>query len=134
MEVRDAVETDAHPLAELSGAPLDVLRNLIHDRTVRVAEAEGGGPPLGFVSFDASPGTVYVTQLSGSAPVLERLLAEPLRFAANESMAVELLVAEEDATIRTVADEVGFQEAGPGPRFDGVQTLHYRFVPEDAGP
>jgi hypothetical protein len=44
MEVRDAVEDDAAALAELADAPEDVMRNLVHDRTVRVAAvAEGDG-------------------------------------------------------------------------------------------
>ena len=37
MEIRDAVEADAERLAALTGAPTDVMRNLVHDRTVRVA-------------------------------------------------------------------------------------------------
>jgi hypothetical protein len=40
MEVRDAVEDDAAALAELAGAPEDVMRNLVHDRTVRVAAVD----------------------------------------------------------------------------------------------
>lgn len=39
MDVRDAVESDAEVLADLAGAPADVMRNVIHDRTVRVAES-----------------------------------------------------------------------------------------------
>jgi hypothetical protein len=37
MHIRDAVEADAAALAALAGAPRDVMRNLVHDRTVRVA-------------------------------------------------------------------------------------------------
>ena len=127
MEVRDAVEADADPLADLSGAPRDVLRNVIHDRTVRVAEDDG--ELEGFVSFDARPGTVYVTQVGGDAGVVEQLLAEPVRFARNESMSVELLVATDDEPLRAAADAAGFVEAGPGPRFVDVQTVRYRFEP-----
>jgi uncharacterized protein YndB with AHSA1/START domain len=125
MKVRDAVESDAEPLAELSDAPRDVLRNVIHDRTVRVAEVDG--ELAGFVSFDARPGTVYVTQLGGEPGVVEQLLGEPVRFARNESMSVELLVATDDEPFRSAADAAGFEEAGPGPRFDDVQTVRYRF-------
>ena len=35
MDVRDAVEADADRLAALTGSPRDVMRNLVHDRTVR---------------------------------------------------------------------------------------------------
>jgi hypothetical protein len=37
MEVRDAVENDAPRLAELTGAPESVMRELVHDRTTKVA-------------------------------------------------------------------------------------------------
>ncbi len=40
MKIRDAVEADAGRLAALADPPTDVMRNLIHDRTVRVAEAD----------------------------------------------------------------------------------------------
>ena len=127
MEVRDAIEADAEALTALSGAPRDVLTNVIHDRTVRVAEADD--ELVGFVSFDARPGTVYVTQLAGAADAVERLLGEPVRFATNESMGVELLVASDDEVLRGAAENAGFEEAGPGPRFDDVQTVRYRVDP-----
>jgi len=37
MEVRDAVEDDAPRLADLTGAPTSVMRELVHDRTTKVA-------------------------------------------------------------------------------------------------
>lgn len=43
MDVRDAVESDAEALADIADAPTDVMRNVIHDRTVRVAAAAGSG-------------------------------------------------------------------------------------------
>ena len=171
MDVRDAVEADAERLAALTGSPTDVMRNLVHDRTVRVAveldedqgtdgtgaEAEasgstettreantaaGGGDSgrdgdsvddaeliVGFVSFDAKRRTVHITQLEGTEPATRRLLEEPRRFAANEGMSVELLVADDDDTHRTVAEEVGFSEEGPGPRFGGTGTVRYRLDP-----
>ena len=49
MEVRDALEADAERLASLTDAPGDVMRNLVHDRTVRVAE--DGDEIVAFVSF-----------------------------------------------------------------------------------
>lgn len=51
MDVRDAVESDAEVLADLAGAPADVMRNVIHDRTVRVAES----PQSGTFSDDNDP-------------------------------------------------------------------------------
>lgn len=127
MDVRDAVEDDADALAELAGGPRDVLRNVIHDRTVRVAEADAG--VVAFVSFDARPGTVYVTQICGEPEAVERLLEEPIRFARGEDMEVELLVEEDDEAIIDVVAQNGFDRVGRGPRFDDVGTVRYRFSP-----
>lgn len=136
MHVREAVEADAAALAVVAGAPTDVMRNLVHDRTVRVAEGEGAGDGssadadgdrelLGFVSFDADAGTVHITGINGSEDACERLLAEPIEFAAGESMAVETLLPPDSPAIGA-ADRLGFEEAGPGPRFDGDRTIRYR--------
>jgi len=43
MRVRDAVEADAGALARIADAPRDVMRNLVHDRAVRVAVEVGEG-------------------------------------------------------------------------------------------
>ncbi|WP_276280142.1 hypothetical protein [Halorussus caseinilyticus] len=156
MRVRDAVEEDGDVLGELADAPAEVMRNVIHDRTVRVAErgeesddateggdgdaadsddgvdedADGpnGGRPevAGFVGFDAMPGTVRVTYLRGSRAARERLLEEPVRFARKEGMAVEALVPEDEAETRTVVEDAGFRRVGTGPRFEGGRTVKYR--------
>jgi len=124
MDVRDAVEADAGRLAELTGAPTDVMRNLVHDRTVRVAEQ--GDDIVGFVSYDARSQTIHVTQLEGSPEVCDRLLEEPVRFARGEGMAVELLVPEPDEEVQSAADNAGFDCVGSGPLFDGTPTIKYR--------
>jgi hypothetical protein len=152
MDVRDAVEADAERLAELTGSPRDVMRNLVHDRTVRVVERErspAGAPDedgatgdadgvasdadsaavCGFVSYDARADTVHVTQLEGSAAVSDRLLDEPVRFAEREGMAVELLVPEGETETREAADRAGFDRVGPGPAFEGESTVRYRLDP-----
>jgi hypothetical protein len=129
MEIRDAIEADAERLAALTGAPTDVMRNLVHDRTVRVADEDG--EVQGFVSFDAQGQTVHVTQLEGETPAIyQRLLDEPTRFADHEGMDVELLVPEHDETTRTAVEETEFDEHGPGPRFDGTHTTRYRWQPD----
>ena len=128
MEIRDAIEADAERLAALTGAPTDVMRNLVHDRTVRVA-AEGDDV-VGFVSYDAQARTVHVTQLEGDADLCERLLEEPTRFAGREGMDVELLVPESDDHAREAAERSDFSEYGPGPRFDGTRTTRYRWKPD----
>jgi len=124
MDVRDAVEADAGRLAELTGAPNDVMTNLVHDRTVRVAVDDDR--IVGFVSYDARERTVHVTQLEGSPDTCDRLLEEPVRFAEREDMAVELLVPEPDDVIQTAAADAGFDQVGSGPLFDGTPTVKYR--------
>jgi hypothetical protein len=141
MEVRDAVEADADALSAIADVPADVVRNLIHDRTVRVAQREAttAGPNAdttddgrdvdGFVSFDVRDGTVHVTQLAGTVAACERLLAEPTRFATGEGMTVELLAIEDDQTVRKAAEAAGFGRRGAGPTFDGKSTVRYRLDP-----
>ena len=127
MNVRDAIEADAERLAVLTGSPTDVMRNLVHDRTVRVAES--GDTVEGFVSYDAEDSTVHVTQLEGDAELCERLLAEPRRFADQEDMEIELLAMETDDAAKTAAERAAFERCGPGPRFDGARTVRYRWEP-----
>lgn len=133
MEVREAVESDAEPLAELTDAPVDAMRTIIHDRSVRVA-VDGEGDPsndsiLGIVSFDAQPDAVHVTQLSGERTACERLLDEPIAFARSEDMPVEVLVPETESTVQAVAKAAGFERVGQGPRFEGEETVRYRLEP-----
>ncbi|ACV11794.1 conserved hypothetical protein [Halorhabdus utahensis DSM 12940] len=146
MDVREAVEADADALAELADSPVDVMRNLVHDRTVRVAvdpdRADGPAteqsddgdddsvPIIGFVSFDARDETVYVTQLAGSEPACARLLEEPIRFARREAMVVELLVPDGEAAVRNAAEAADFATTGSGPRFSGRPTTRYRLEPD----
>jgi len=145
MEVRDAVESDADALSAIADVPADVVRNLIHDRTVRVAEraATDAGPNAdigdadidgerdvaGFVSFDVRDRTVHVTQLAGTTETCERLLGEPVRFATSEGMTVELLAIADDEATTAAAEAAGFRREGPGPTFDGESTVRYRLDP-----
>lgn len=143
MELRDAVEADAEALAALADAPADVMRNLVHDRTVHVAERdeaaarerepeENTDPEdlRGFVSYDARDRTVHVTQLAGDADACERLLEEPLGFARRERMDVELLLPVDEESLAEAVEDVGFEKAGRGPRFEGRETVRYRWESE----
>lgn len=130
MDIRDAVEDDAERLAALANGPPDVMRNLVHDRTVRVAEEDDD--TVGFVSFDAERGTVHVTQLAGTSEACEQLLTDPIEFARREHMSVELLIPEDETQVRSAVEAVGFSSAGSGPRFDGQPTTRYRLEPERA--
>ena len=143
MRVRDAVEADAGAMAAIADAPEDVMRHLVHDRTVRIADdPETGSDPnadaewngssenvLGFVSFDARDDVVYVTQLDGTPEAVETLLAEPVRFAKGEGMKVELLAPDSHPHVEAAAETVGFAKAGNGPRFEGTPTIRYRLEP-----
>ena len=135
MDVRDAVEADAERLGELADGPRDVMRNLIHDRTVRVTVESPGEDEetvTGFVSFDAREGTVHVTQLAGHSDALDRLLEEPISFAEREGMTVELLVPEDESAVREAAEGADFSNVGSGPRFEGTPTTRYR-LDSDSG-
>ncbi len=123
MELRDAVEADAEQLASFTETSQDVMRNLIHDRTVRVAEDDD---IVGFVSFDAREQTVYVTQVEGTAGVYGSLLEEPLRFARSESMDIELFTLDSEDDLQAAVRESGFEAVGPGPTFENQPTTRYR--------
>jgi len=124
MDVREAIEADAGRLAALTDTPQDVMRNLVHDRTVRVAERDD--EIVGFVSYDARERTVHVTQLEGNTGIYQRLLEEPIGFAETEGMAVELLAPDDEDDVLTAAEAAGFEEAGAGPRFEGESTTRFR--------
>ena len=143
VEVRDAVEDDAETLGAIVDLPADALRNVVHDRTVRLAVDRPGDPGpntdterdddaesvRGFVAFDVRDGTVHVTQLGGDTDVAERLLAEPIRFAVQEGFDVAFVVPDSDADAAAAAEAAGFTRVGPGPQFDGESTTRYRFRP-----
>jgi hypothetical protein len=145
VEVRDAVEDDAETLGAIVDLPADALRNVVHDRTVRLAVDRPGDPGpnadadgvddtdsvLGFVAFDVRDGTVHVTQLAGDTDVAEQLLAEPVRFAVGEGFDVAFVVPDSDADAAAAAEAAGFTAAGRGPRFDGETTTRYRFDPNE---
>lgn len=124
MEVRDATEADAPAVADLLGVPEESARDLVHDRTTRVADESD--TLRGAVSFDAREGVVHVTGFGGDADALGRLLDEPLAFADHESLPVEVLLTDDDGTMRDAVETKGFSERCPGPRFEGRETTRYR--------
>lgn len=140
MRIRDALESDAEALSDVTGRPADVLVDTIHDRTVRVAidERDGdrnGGPEDGFdasagldgfVAFDVRARTVHVTDLAGTPPALERLIEEPKRFAKREGMDVEAVVVDGEKRRADALEGAGFAASGPGPRFEGRSTTRFR--------
>jgi uncharacterized protein with von Willebrand factor type A (vWA) domain len=130
MEVREAVEDDAARLAELTDAPASVMREVVHDRTTRIATDEtGGDEPAGVVSFGARREAVHITQLAGTEAAVSRLLDEPIRFARREDMAVEVLLEETDTDLQGTVTDAGFEYVGSGPRFEGRPTIAFRLDP-----
>lgn len=124
MNVREAVEADGGRLAALADVPTEVMADVVHDRTVRVAESNGEID--GFVGFEADEKTVHVTHLFGVEAACEHLLKEPIRFAEREAMPVEMLLPEPESDTVSVAENVGFEETDPGPWFDGHRTRRFR--------
>jgi hypothetical protein len=124
MNVRDAVEADGGRLAALADVPTEVMTDVVHDRTVRVADKDGDID--GFVGFEADEKTVHVTHLFGTEAACEQLLDEPVRFAEKETMPVEILLPEPESDTVSVAERAGFEETEPGPWFDGHRTRRLR--------
>lgn len=127
MDVRDAVEDDAERVAELTGVPTGAARELVHDRTTRIAEESE--EIVGVVSFDARRESVFVTQFGGTVEAVAQLFREPASFARREGMGVELLIEESETEFEEAAIDAGFERAGLGPRFEGARTIEYRFEP-----
>ncbi|WP_266079538.1 hypothetical protein [Haladaptatus caseinilyticus] len=124
MRVRDAVEADGGRLAALADLPTEVMADVVHDRTVCVAESNE--KIEGFVGFEADEKAVHVTHLFGERSACEHLIAEPVRFAERESMPVEILLPEPKPEIVAVAESTGFEETESGPWFDGKRTRRFR--------
>ncbi|ELZ54445.1 MULTISPECIES: hypothetical protein [Halorubrum] len=143
MRVRDAVEADATAVASMTGRPSGVVRDMIHDRSVRVATTEeepaerddGADTPAdavaGFVAFDVRDGVVHVTNVDGTPDAVGRLFEEPVGFATREGMSVEAVLPT-DGTASKAAASLGFEAIGSGPRIDGASTTRYRFDPGES--
>ena len=160
MRVRDAVEADAGALASMTGRSSGVVRDMIHDRSVRVATTGGESPDdeadglsgddgegestdrddgmdtpadevAGFVAFDVRAGVVHVTNVEGAPDAVARLFEEPVRFATREGMTVEAVLPS-DGTATTAAESLGFEGVGSGPRIDGASTTRYRLDPDES--
>ena len=58
MRIRDALESDAEALATATDRPQDVVRDMIHDRSVRVATDDTEDDVSGFVAFDVRGETI----------------------------------------------------------------------------
>ncbi|QDX40205.1 hypothetical protein [Salarchaeum sp. JOR-1] len=125
MHVREAVEADTDAVSSLLDAPAGVASRLLRERTVSVAVRDE--TVVGVVAFEVDEDAVHVTRLAGDSDDMERLLDEPIRFAANEGLPVELLVEESDDDVAFAVETKGFENVGAGPRFGGEETIRYRY-------
>lgn len=121
--------TDATADDATTGAADDVGAN---NPDPEVAPSEPVDPEalLGFVAFDAEPDAVHVTGFGGTQEAVERLLGEPVRFAAREGMVVEALVEADETDRRSAIEGAGFEDVGAGPQFDGSPTRRYQLDPD----
>lgn len=87
----------------------------------------------GFVAFDATDDRVHVTSFAGTSPAVERLLEVPKRFARRESMAVEVVVVDDEPERIEPVEAAGFAAVGAGPRFDGQTTTRFRLDADRLG-
>ena len=138
MRFRDAVPDDVERLAALARrGPVDTdvsprsLRDMVHDRTVVVAERDGrdgpdpagatgedggaggdgsgGGDIVGYVSYDADEGAVVVHHLVAEGAgaddeVLATLLDHPTGFADREGLPVRIGLRAGEPAVHTVED------------------------------
>ncbi|MEE6210678.1 hypothetical protein U3A55_10980 [Salarchaeum sp. III] len=125
MHVREAVETDINAISGLLGEPAGVAARLLRERTVSVAVRDE--TVVGVVAFEVAGDVVHVTRLAGERDAMEELLDEPLGFAENEGLPVELLAEESNDGVAFAVETKGFENVGRGPRFDGEATTRYRY-------
>lgn len=115
MDIRDAVEADAEAMAALANQPEDVMRNLVHDRTVRVAVddsvADTAADPAAETANDSAADTAPDSGAvdSESERPETRLAAEALQgvvsFDAREEAVHITQLAGEPATVEELLDE-----------------------------
>ncbi|MFB6137746.1 MAG: hypothetical protein ABEJ42_05320 [Halobacteriaceae archaeon] len=156
MEVRDGVESDADAVAALTGLPVDAARQLLRDRTVRVAERddrvgdsdrdEGDGSPArdeggrgghaaaGHGGDARVEGVVAFSASPGTVHVTQLAGATgPVERLLEEPVRFARaegmtveIVIPDDAPECPVLETAGFEDTGAGPIFDGDPTRRYR--------
>lgn len=123
IEYRDAVEEDAEELVEMANSYfLDhdlseaSMRDIVQDRTVRVAEDGEAEELVGYISYRAVDDAVVVQHLSvvpdyrkGEVP--EELVSFPVEFAEEYGMGTRLAV-EEDSWCISFLEGTEFEEKG----------------------
>ena len=137
---RDAREDDAVDITEIANSyvmsedlSVDSMRDLVQDRTIKVAE-EGDGEDdedsriVGYVSYHAVDDTVVVQHICvvpeyRDTDVPERLVTFPVEFADEEGMRTRAAVNENSWFTEFLPTE-GFEEKGTA-RFAGETLVMY---------
>lgn len=161
MRIRDALESDAEALSTVIGRPEDVVRNMIHDRSVRVAvegedgdgkavggrgdadgdrgDAGGGGGSGRNENGETVLGFVAFDVRDGTVHVTDfdgsgstvERLFEEPRRFARREGMGVEVVVPNDEDTSEVIEASGFAVAGRGPRFEGRRTTRYRIEYEE---
>ena len=142
---RDAREDDADDIAEMANLyvmsedlSVGSMRDLVQDRTIKVAVAEGDGEEktdgekhgtiVGYVSYHAVDDTVVVQHVCvvpeyRDTDVPERLVDFPVEFADDEGMKTRAAV-DEGSWFTEFLPTQGFEEKGEA-RFAGETLVMY---------
>jgi N-acetylglutamate synthase-like GNAT family acetyltransferase len=138
---RDAREDDADDIAEIANSyvmsenlSVGSMRDLVQDRTMKVAEIEGEEEEdgdyviVGYVSYHAVEETVVVQHICvvpeyRDTEVPERLVSFPVEFAGEEGMKTRAAV-NENSWFTEFLPTQGFEEKGEA-RFAGETLVMY---------
>lgn len=142
VEYRDAREDDAAEIAEIANSyvmsenlSVGSMRDLVQDRTMKVAEEEGGGDAddedgriVGYVSYHAIEDTVVVQHICvvpeyRDTEIPESLVSFPVDFADEEGMNTRAAVNGESWFTEFLPTQ-GFKEKGEA-RFAGEKLIIY---------
>ena len=138
---RDAREDDADEIAEIANSyvmsenlSVGSMRDLVQDRTMKVAEGEGGAEEdgeeviVGYVSYHAVEETVVVQHICvvpeyRDTEVPEKLVSFPVEFAEEEGMKTRAAV-NENSWFTEFLPTQGFKQKGEA-RFAGETLVMY---------
>ena len=124
VSIRDATENDVNRLATLAGTSIEGARSMLHGRTIRVYV--DGDDIHGLVGFDVTEDAVRIGRLAGDPACFDALVDEPVRFAMQEGLPVEMVVLEDDQGVRQALREAEFEAIDTGPDFQGESSVRFR--------
>jgi len=125
--VRPATAGDVDALTRLFALPERAIHRLLHERSTRIAAADGD--PIAALAYDWWEGAVHVTHVGGDPVAIPDLLADPCRVARRRDAPIEVVVPADDGQTVSAVETGGFERVGAGPTFDGRVTHRYRLRP-----